>query len=200
MLEERTPERNRHFDPLPQEISMSHFALTIIGRDRPGIVSQVTEILYRLGCNIADSSCSILGGQFAMILIISHPACTDRESFGDAFAPLEESGLSVFLRTLKPGGEKHPKMEGEICMISVYGSDKPGIVYRVARELGERGVNITDLNTKLVGSEARPVYVMMLEAVLPPDLSEEELADIMNGLKEELQVDISVRSIAAVEL
>jgi len=41
---------------------MSHFALTIIGRDRPGIVSQVTEILYRLGCNIADSSCTILGG------------------------------------------------------------------------------------------------------------------------------------------
>ena len=179
---------------------MSHFALTIIGRDRPGIVSQVTEILYRLGCNIADSSCSILGGQFAMILIISHPACTDRESFGDAFAPLEESGLSVFLRTLKPGGEKHPKMEGEICMISVYGSDKTGIVYRVARELGERSVNITDLNTKLVGSEERPVYVMMLEAVLPPELSAEALAGIMNGLKEELQVDISVRSITPVEL
>ena len=179
---------------------MSHFALTIIGRDRPGIVSQVTEILYRLGCNIADSSCSILGGQFAMILIISHPACTDRESFGDAFAPLEESGLSVFLRTLKPGGEKHPKMEGEICMISVYGSDKPGIVYRVTRELGERGVNITDLNTKLVGSEARPVYVMMIEAVLPPGLSEEEIAGIMDGLKEEMQVDISVRSISPVEL
>jgi glycine cleavage system transcriptional repressor len=179
---------------------MSHFALTIIGRDRPGIVSQVTEILYRLGCNIADSSCSILGGQFAMILIISHPDCTDRESFGDAFAPLEESGLSVFLRTLKPGGEKHPKMEGEICMISVYGSDKPGIVYRVTRELGERRVNITDLNTKLVGSEERPVYVMMIEAVLPPGVSEEEIAGIMNGLKEELQVDISVRSITPVEL
>ncbi|WP_027716773.1 glycine cleavage system protein R [Desulfuromonas sp. TF] len=179
---------------------MSHFALTIIGRDRPGIVSQVTEILYRLGCNIADSSCSILGGQFAMILIISHPDRTDRESFGDAFAPLEESGLSVFLRTLKPGGEKHPKMEGEICMISVYGSDKPGIVYRVTRELGERKVNITDLNTKLVGSEERPVYVMMIEAVLPPGVSEEEISGIMDGLKEELQVDISVRSITPVEL
>jgi glycine cleavage system transcriptional repressor len=179
---------------------MNHFALTIIGRDRPGIVSHVTEILYRLGCNIADSSCSILGGQFAMILIISHPDRSDRESFGDAFAPLEESGLSVFLRTLTPGGEKHPKMEGEICMISVYGSDKPGIVYRVTRELGERKVNITDLNTKLVGSEERPVYVMMIEAVLPPGVSEEEISGIMNGLKEELQVDISVRSITPVEL
>ena len=179
---------------------MQHFALTIIGRDRPGIVSQVTEILYNLGCNIADSSCSILGGQFAMILILAHPEYTDRESFGDAFAPLEEAELSVFLRTLKPGGEIRPDIEGEICMISVYGSDKPGIVFRVSKELGARSVNITDLNTKLIGTEERPVYVMMLEAVLSADMSVEDLEEIMDGLKDELQVDISVRPITPVEL
>jgi len=179
---------------------MHHFALTIIGRDRPGIVSQVTEILYHLGCNIADSSCTILGGQFAMILIISHPDVTGREGFGDAFAPLEASGLSVFLRTLKPGGEIRCIDRGEICMISVYGSDKPGIVYRVAKELGERQINITDLNTKLVGSAARPVYVMMIEAVLPDELTVEGIAAMIGKLKDELQVDISVRSITPVEL
>ena len=179
---------------------MQHFALTIIGRDRPGIVSQVTESLFTLGCNIADSSCSILGGQFAMILIIAHPEFTGRESFGDAFSSLEDSGLSVFLRTLKPGGEKHAKIEGEICMISVYGSDKPGIVYHVTKELGERKVNITDLNTKLVGTEERPVYVMMLEAVLPDGMEPEEIEEIMNSIKTEMNVDISVRSITPVEL
>ncbi len=179
---------------------MSHFALTIIGRDRPGIVSQVTEILSRQGCNIADSSCSILGGQFAMILIISHPEFTGKESFGGAFAPLEESGLSVFVRTLKPGGEKRPDLQGELCMVSVYGADKPGIVYRVAKELGNRKINITDLNTKLIGTEQRPVYVMMLEAVLPEGLTSEHLAEIMRRLQDELQVDISVRDITPVEL
>jgi len=179
---------------------MHHFALTIIGRDRPGIVSQVTEILYHLGCNIADSSCTILGGQFAMILIISHPDFSGRESFGESFAPLEESGLSVFLRTLKPGGEIRCIDRGEICMISVYGSDKPGIVYQVARKLGERQINITDLNTKLVGSADRPVYVMMIEAVLPEGLSVEEVAGMVGKLKDELKVDISVRSITPVEL
>lgn len=179
---------------------MQHFALTIIGRDRPGIVSQVTEILFRLGCNIADSSCSILGGQFAMILIISHPAYTGRESFGAAFSPLEESGLSVFLRTLKPGGERHPQMTGELCLISVYGSDQPGIVYQVAKELGDRQINITDLNTKLVGSEERPVYVMMLEAVLPEGIEVDDLSLVMQQLRDRLKVDISVRSITPVEL
>jgi glycine cleavage system transcriptional repressor len=179
---------------------MKHFALTVVGRDRPGIVAQVTEILYNLGCNIADSSCSILGGQFSMILIISHPEFTGRESFGSAFEPLEQADLTVALRVLKPGGEIPPHFDGEICMISVYGADRPGIVYRVAQILGEKQVNITDLNTKLVGSEQRPVYVMIIEAVLPAGISEPDVDVWMAPLREQLQVDISVRTIHQVEL
>jgi len=179
---------------------MSHFALTVVGRDRPGIVSEVTEILFQLGCNIADSSCSILGGQFAMILILSHPELSSKEAFAEAFAPLEERNLSVLVRTLKPGGEKRADLYGEICMISVYGADKPGIVFRVAKILGEHQINITDLNTKLIGSEERPVYVMMIEAVLPEDKTVDEIEAWMEAVKQELEVDISVRSITPVEL
>lgn len=179
---------------------MNHFALTIIGRDHPGIVARVTKVLFELGCNIADSSCTILGGQFAMILIISHPKFSSKESFGTAFETIERDGLSVFLRTLQPGGEATPHLQGELCLISVYGSDKPGIVYPVVKELGDRQINITDLNTKLVGSAERPVYVMMIEAVLPPGIPLEKLAEIMAELKNKLQVDISVRDITPVEL
>ncbi|MBW2504949.1 MAG: amino acid-binding protein [Deltaproteobacteria bacterium] len=179
---------------------MNHFALTIVGRDRPGIVSQVTEILYNLGCNIADSSCSILGGQFAMILIVAHPKFSNRDSFGDTFQPLEDADLTVALRVLKPGGEVRPEIEGDLCMISVYGADKPGIVYRVAKVLGEKNVNITDLNTKLVGTQERPVYVMVLEVTLPQGIMEEDLNRWLMPVRDELQVDISVRTIPRVEL
>jgi glycine cleavage system transcriptional repressor len=179
---------------------MNHFALTIVGRDRAGIVSQVTEILFNLGCNIADSSCSILGGQFSMILILGHPEFTDRDSFGDAFRPLEDSDLSVSLRVLKPGGEIRPSIEGDICMISVYGADKPGIVYRVAQVLGEKKINITDLNTKLVGSAERPVYVMVIEAALPDNVEEEDVNTWLAPIRDDLQVDITVRTIPTVEL
>ncbi len=179
---------------------MQHFALTIIGRDRPGIVSQVTEILYQLGFNIADSSCSILGGQFSMILIISNPEIAEKDEFSHAFKALEENNLSVFIRTLKPGGEIRTELEGELCMISVYGADKPGIVYQVAKELGDRKINITDLNTKLIGDKQKPVYVMMLEAMLPEGTEIEEVESWMKELKQKLQVDISVRSLAAMEL
>lgn len=179
---------------------MNHFALTIVGRDRPGIVSQVTEILFKQGCNLADSSCSILGGQFAMILILGHPEFIDRESFGEAFKPLEDADLTVALRVLKPGGEIRSHITGDLCMISVYGSDKPGIVYRVANVLGEKKVNITDLNTKLVGTEDRPVYVMVIEAALPEGVEEQDVDNWLSPIRDELQVDITVRTIQTVEL
>ena len=180
---------------------MKHFALTIIGRDRPGIVSQVTEALYQLGCNIEDSSCSILGGQFAMILIIATPQPVEDIAVLDAaFDPLRQTDLSIFLRALKPGGERHATMEGDLCMISVYGADQPGIVYRVTRVLGDLQVNITDLNTKLIGSNERPVYVMMIEAMLPHGMELQDIERPMSALKKELAVDISVRQIDTVEL
>ena len=179
---------------------MQHFALTIIGRDRPGIVSQVTELLYHGGFNVADSSCSILGGQFSMILIISNPDISTTDQFSDTFKPLEENNLSVFIRTLKEGGEIRTELHGDLCMISVYGADKPGIVFQVAKELGDRSINITDLNTKLVGDKQKPVYVMMIEALLPANLEVEEVETWMEELKSKLQVDISVRSLATMEL
>ncbi len=43
------------------------FAITAIGKDRPGIVAGVSKALYDLGTNIEDSSMTILSGEFAMI-------------------------------------------------------------------------------------------------------------------------------------
>ena len=47
--------------------------LTVIGQDRPGIISQVTGCLFQTGCNLEDVSMTILEGQFAMILIVKMP-------------------------------------------------------------------------------------------------------------------------------
>ncbi len=179
---------------------MKHFAVTIIGRDRPGIVSDSARILFELGCNVADSSSTILGGQFAMILIVSHADFESSEPLQHAFTEMESSGLSVYVRTLKPGGEIRAQLPGDLCMISVYGSDKPGIIYQVTRLLSQKNINITDLATKLVGTEARPVYVMMCEVVLPSELSIDDVRDMLDALREELQVDISVRNVTPVEL
>ena len=153
---------------------LAHFAVTIISKDRPGIVADTTEVLYRLGCNIEDSSCTMLGGDFAMILIVSHEKPFSKSRLSDEFRVLQErTGLVVHLRTLHEDEIAPVKDEGELCLISVYGSDQPGIVYRVTKALAESKVNITDLNTRLIGTKEEPVYVLMLEAILPAGMTVE---------------------------
>ena len=58
---------------MTQQHDSLHYAVSVVGKDRPGIVAAIAEGLYHLGCNIADSSCTMLAGEFAMILIVSPP-------------------------------------------------------------------------------------------------------------------------------
>lgn len=179
----------------------AHFAVAVVGKDRPGIVAAATGALYQLGCNIEDSSSTMLGGEFSMILIVGHEKPFTKTKLLEGFKALsEEMGLTVSVRPLSRDESLHRAAEGELCMISVYGSDRPGIVYRVARALADQQVNITDLNTKLIGTEQEPVYVMMLEAVLPENVTIDELAALLDEIKKELNVEIAVRSITPVSL
>ena len=180
--------------------NLAHFAVTVIGKDRPGIVADATEILFRLGCNVEDSSCTMLGGDFAMILIISHEKPFLKPRLADEFRVFHDMGLSAYIRPLHDDEVCYQSPQGELCLVSVYGSDRPGIVYRVTRSLSERGINITDLNTRLIGSKEEPVYVMMMEAALPAGFTIEEAEALLEKLKKELKVEISVRTITPVSL
>jgi glycine cleavage system transcriptional repressor len=181
--------------------NLAHFAVTIISKDRPGIVADTTEVLFNLGCNIEDSSCTMLGGDFAMILIVTHLKPFTKARLSDEFRTLQErTGLVVHLRSLHEDEIFPVKDKGELCLISVYGSDQPGIVYKVTRTLADHKVNITDLNTRLIGTKDEPVYVLMLEAILPPGLSLQATSDILEPLSRELAVEIGVRAITPVSL
>lgn len=178
---------------------LAHYAVTVVGKDRPGIVAATTGVLYRLGCNIEDSSSTMLGGEFSMILIVSHRKPFSKSRLLEEFREVsEEMGLTVSVRTLSPDEVVYTPPQGELCMVSVYGSDQPGIVYRVTRELAQRQVNITDLNTKLVGTPQEPVYVMMLEACLPEGVLVEDVEAMLKEIGKEMKVEISVRSITPV--
>jgi glycine cleavage system transcriptional repressor len=181
--------------------NLAHFAVTVISKDRPGIVADISEVLYRLGCNIEDSSCTMLGGDFAIILVVSHEKPFTKARLIDEFKALQErTGLATHIRPLTEEEICPVKEEGELCLVSVYGSDRPGIVYRVTRALADRRVNITDLNTRLIGTKEEPVYVLMLEAILPAAMTVDEAAALLDNLKKELNVEIAIRAITPVSL
>lgn len=186
---------------MTQKSETLHYAVSVVGKDRPGIVAGITEALFRLGCNLADSSCTMLAGEFAMILIVSHPKPFNKTRLVEELkAVSEELGMSIAVRSLSADEAVRKEAEGEICLVSVYGADQPGIVYRVTRELAQLGINITDLATKLIGTKEEPVYVMMLEATVPEGETSETVERMLENLKKELNVEIGVRIVTPVSL
>lgn len=184
---------------MTQQPEILHYAVSVVGKDRPGIVAGISEVLFRLGCNLADSSCTMLAGEFAMILIVSHLRPFSKSRLFDELKPVcDGMGMSLAVRTLHADEITRQETDCELCIISVYGADQPGIVYRVTRELAGKGVNIMDLNTKLIGTPKEPVYVMMLEATLPEGETPEGIENLLKDLKNELNVEINVRIVTPV--
>jgi glycine cleavage system transcriptional repressor len=80
----------------------------------------------------------------------------------------------------------------EPLTVSVHGADRPGIVNAVAEALAERGGNVLDLSTQLIGDAENPAYVMTLRAEVPRD-SSEEISNALIAKAHEMGVHCSVR-------
>ena len=172
---------------------MPELAVTAIGRDRPGIVAAVTGALFELGGNIEDSQMSILGGHFAVMLLVAVPGSVAREQVMERLGEVaQEHELEAISVAEVSGGASRPSLPSHV--LSVYGADHPGIVHAVSSALAEVGVNITDLETKLTGSEESPVYVMLMEVALGEAAPEsvEKALQLAGG---EAKVEISLREL-----
>jgi glycine cleavage system transcriptional repressor len=66
---------------------MPFFLISLFGKDRPGIVAEVSKVLYQLNLNIEDSSMTRLKGEFTIMLIVSFPTERNEE---DILSALEE--------------------------------------------------------------------------------------------------------------
>lgn len=171
---------------------MPHFAVSCIGADRPGIVAAVTGALMDRGCNLEDTSMSILRGHFAMMLVVAGPPAVSADDLDAALAPASaELDLVTVVRAIDDAVPASPA--GEAWTVSVYGSDRPGIVHRVAASLAQAAINIVDLDTRVIGDAARPVYAMVLEVTLPPGTGGADLEARLAVLRAELGVECSCR-------
>jgi glycine cleavage system transcriptional repressor len=175
---------------------MTHFAISAIGRDRPGIVAAVTKVLLDHEVNIEDSQMTILRGHFTMMLVVSTPEGADRDAL---HADLDDAADALGLEaiSLSEVEDVDPASEPEAShIVTVYGLDHPGIVHAVAAAMAEREVDITDLNTRLVGDgEGEPLYALMMEVALPASVSASELEDGLATVGQEQGVEVTVREL-----
>jgi glycine cleavage system transcriptional repressor len=171
---------------------VAQFVVFTVGSDRPGIVAAVTGAVYELGGNLLDTTMTILSGQFAVALAvdIDVDAATLQ---GALVAATETFDLAVMVRPVEAHDDAtHGARSPDPWVVSVYGADRAGIVARSAEVLARRGVNVVDLQTRVVGASDDPVYAMLLEVELPSDLDVGELRHDLEQLAADLSVSVSL--------
>jgi len=147
-------------------------AISVTGRDRPGIVASVARVLFQKGCNIEYLSQTAIRGQFAMILVTS---TTSRESLLGLQQDFDHLAGDLDLEIhLKPIQREEMQVfdtsETEPFVITVRGKDRPGLVYGIAEILAERSINITKLDARVALISGKQEYIQLFEVDIPKRL------------------------------
>ncbi len=174
-----------------------YYALSAIGKDRPGIVADVAGLIYECGGNLEDSRMTLLGDQFALLILLSGPGEDLPLRLSAGCKRLEwAKHLAIFLTPVEET-EGKPRLKGlmDIYELSTTGLDRMGIVYNVSRLLADQGINIIDMQTKSNPSpeSGTPLFTMKIVLQVPVEVSSSDLLKKLNRLGEELAIEISLR-------
>jgi glycine cleavage system transcriptional repressor len=169
------------------------FVLTSTGPDRIGVVQHVTESILECGGDVQASRMARLGGEFAMLLLVSIPD-SETDRFSTNVENLLGEGFKVSLTETEWGVSARRK-EWLPFKIEVRGANHEGIIHQIAEHLSSRGINIESIDTNVVPApmSGAPLFTMEAVVVAPPDLPKnkwqadlEEAADRLN-----VELDIS---------
>ena len=160
------------------------YMLTIVGRDQPGIVADISNGLFSAGCQLGETSMMRLGGNFTMMLMVDSANTADK--LEQQLQPhLSKLDLKIHIDPIDAHLHQHiiPNIR-----VSVYGADRPGIVAEVTKILHQQGFNILDLNSDVAGSDDKPIYIMHIEGH-----SQNTADDLEQVLRKEAQIEIDVK-------
>jgi glycine cleavage system transcriptional repressor len=172
----------------------SRYIMTAFGKDRPGIVADVTQVLYENNCNLEDTTMSMLSDEFTINLLFSTNDDNIESTLLEECRNLEhKKNISALIRPLKE--RRQVNQAGfSTCTLHVEGMDQAGIVYKISRFLSDNSLNIIDLKStmKVTPESGTALYLMDIHIQVPESTSRRALGEGLNTVAEELNVEISI--------
>lgn len=144
------------------------------------------------GGNIEESKMSVLGGEFAVIMLVSGPT-ESVESMGKSLPALGER-LSLHVEC-RPTREPRAGEKGRPYLLEAVSLDTPGIVHAVTAILRGHGINIEDLETDTGCAPwtGAPMFRMKAHLVVGPAVSVAKLKEELFHLQQEQDLDIALK-------
>ena len=162
--------------------------VSVLGEDRPGILHDLARAVRDCGCNVVESRMTVLGGEFAMLLLVSGNWNTVTKLEGSLPKLGEKLGLTVSSRRTN---EREPRHDLVPYAIDVVCLDQPGIVYNLANFFAERNIGIADLATRSypAAHTGAPMFAVQMAVNIPADMHVGTLREEFMDFCDQLNLD-----------
>ncbi len=182
--------------PLPRFRMSSYLVISALGKDRPGIVNELSQSILNHGCNIVDSRMTVLGGEFAILVLISGNwnAVAKVETALPAIG--KSLGLTVISKRTEPRASRRDVLPYTVEVVSM---DHPGIVSSIADFFSSRGINIEDLSTGSYSAAhtGTPMFSLNMTISVPADQHIGQLREQFTDFCDELNLDAVMEPLKA---
>jgi glycine cleavage system transcriptional repressor len=143
------------------------FVISVMSKDRPGIIADITTVIYNLGGDLADLDQSVLGGFFSMILMADFEEFMEEQTLLDAFSKIQsENVLQALVK--KVGKVSLTQKEGlprETYVVTAQAVNRKGLVKLLGEFFASRNINVLDLVTTLGGTSYTMIFQVDLGEV-----------------------------------
>ena len=174
-------------------MAREYLVVTTVGPDRRGTVETISEIMLSHDANVEESRMARLGGEFAVIMLVSLAGEKESELL-TGLDSLKEQGLTVITRPTNLS--RLEIFQGFVPYeISVIGADHEGIMYSVARYLSVERIQVETVDARITKAPntGTPIFSMRADVQVPPELTLSQLRDKLSEVGDELGVDIEVK-------
>ena len=164
--------------------------MTVIGKDRTGLVESLARLVAEHGGNWLESRMCRLGGEFAGILRIHVPA-ENRAALLKSLEDLKREGLSVVASADESSSAA--AIGGKLIRLELVGHDRPGIVREITSALARANVNVEEFSSECVSApmSGETLFKAVARLQLPDGCDDAALKTELEKIADDLQVDIS---------
>ena len=162
--------------------------ISALGADRPGIVDELSNIIYSHALNIEDSRMTVLGGEFAVLLLVSG----EQSSLDALQSQLNNMEQALQMRLLiKPTTESNTTDKTIPYSVEVTALDNPGIVQNITSFFSKRNINIVNLQTESYSAPhtGSPMFALHMTIGIPAETNIAQLRETFMEACDELNLD-----------
>lgn len=168
-----------------------YLVLSALGKDRPGIVNELSKAILDCGGNIEDSRMTVLGGEFALMMLVSGQWNAIAKLESRLAALQQKLELTIVAKHTSPRPARANMVPYVVDVVSM---DHPGIVHDISEFFSRRGINIEELSTWTypAAHTGTPMFSLSMTISIPAELNIGQLRSEFTGFCDDLNLDATL--------